>query len=81
MYLYENLLTTDLTCKSFPGPGAEDRVLMNPMTEYINKDEEHIHVMFDQFKRTHNKKYKNEIQHENRKNIFRQNVRYILKLI
>lgn len=66
-----------LTCGAFPGPGdAEHRILMNPMKEYIDHDESQIDAKFEKFKKKHDKKYKNQVEHERRKHYFRQNVRY-----
>ncbi|KAK2151582.1 hypothetical protein LSH36_358g01013 [Paralvinella palmiformis] len=67
-----------LTCGAFPGPGdAEHRILMNPMKEYIDHDESQIDAKFEKFKKKHDKKYKNQVEHERRKHYFRQNVRFI----
>ncbi|XP_013395242.2 cathepsin L1-like [Lingula anatina] len=67
-----------MACTGFPGPGAaEGRAIMNPMAEYINNDDNHIHEMFEHFKTTHKKDYKTIHEHETRKMYFRKNVRFI----
>ncbi|XP_074642740.1 digestive cysteine proteinase 1-like [Tubulanus polymorphus] len=65
------------SCGGFPGPGAEHRVLMNPMQEYIHNYDGHIHHMFENFKMTHKRRYNNTVEHASRKHYFRQNVRFI----
>ncbi|XP_050402314.1 digestive cysteine proteinase 1 [Patella vulgata] len=67
----------NLTCGGFPGPGAEKKVRMNPMSEYVNHFDQHVDEMFESYKKTHDKKYKDIKEHEERKHVFRQNVRYI----
>lgn len=66
-----------LTCGGFPGPGSkkERRVLFNPISEYINHDDEHVDHLFNMFKRKHRKQYLNRHEHEQKKHIFRQNLR------
>lgn len=66
-----------MSCRSFPGPGTRHQDTMNPMREYINNEDDHIHQKFEKFKKTHNKVYGDDQEHERRKNIFRQNHRYI----
>ncbi|XP_064624536.1 digestive cysteine proteinase 2-like [Lineus longissimus] len=67
-----------MTCGGFPGPGAaEHRILQNPISEYVNNNNEHIEEMFDGFKRMHKPQYKNETEHNHRKDIFTQNIRFI----
>ncbi|XP_067948053.1 digestive cysteine proteinase 2-like [Watersipora subatra] len=66
------------TCDGFPGPGnAESRILLNPMREYINRDDSHHQEMFGKFKKLHNKDYSDATEHSRREAIFRQNVRFI----
>ena len=68
----------DLTCGPFPGPGSsEHKVVRNPMMEYINNHDAHVVEMFDQFKNTHKKSYQHDLEHSQRMNNFRQNLRYI----
>ena len=75
----EHLLIADFTCGDFPGPGnAESKVLVNPMSEYIQGRDEHVHEMFDKFRKKHNKKYNDENEAEKRKMIFRDNIRFVV---
>ncbi|KAL7020881.1 hypothetical protein ACKWTF_011664 [Chironomus riparius] len=65
-------------CQSFPGPGNKHFATMNPMMEFIHpRNEEHVDDEFERFKRKHDKDYETHHEHENRKNIFRQNLRFI----
>lgn len=65
-------------CQSFPGPGNSHYATMNPMKEFVYPhSEEHIEEEFDRFKNKHRKDYETSQEHENRKNIFRQNLRFI----
>jgi hypothetical protein len=65
-------------CGSFPGPGDSTRgIRMNPMMEFINNFDDHIDEMFNDFKITHKKEYKDFNEHTTRQHIFRQNVRFI----
>ncbi|XP_059155081.1 digestive cysteine proteinase 1-like [Physella acuta] len=66
----------NLTCTSFPGPGAEHHIMMNPIREYVHHHDKHVHEAFEHFKRAHNKVYKDD-EHDTRKHIFRQNLRFI----
>ena len=64
-------------CQSFPGPGNSHYATMNPMKEFVYPHaEEHVEEEFDRYKKKHSKDY-NYFEHENRKNIFRQNLRFI----
>lgn len=64
------------SCISFPGPGHY--ATLNPMKEFVYPHAtEHVEHEFDRFKNKHNKKYVTDNEHENRKNIFRQNLRFI----
>ena len=63
-----------MKCGDFPGPGLS-KVLANPMMEFINNDESHLHPQFDQFKKKHDKKYETQIEHKERLHLFRQNSR------
>ncbi|XP_030566502.1 digestive cysteine proteinase 1 [Drosophila novamexicana] len=66
-----------LTCTGFPGPGTGHFATFNPMQEFISGSDEHVDKAFHHFKRKHGVDYRNEKEHEHRKNIFRQNLRYI----
>ncbi|KAJ9581501.1 hypothetical protein L9F63_023327, partial [Diploptera punctata] len=70
-------LSPNVTCSSFPGPGDKHIVTFNPMSEFINNIDHHVESEFDIFKRRHNKQYEDLIEHGKRKEIFRQNLRFI----
>lgn len=64
------------SCISFPGPGHY--ATLNPMKEFVYPHAgEHVDHEFDRFKGKHGKNYESDHEHENRKNVFRQNLRYI----
>ncbi|KAI4482319.1 hypothetical protein M0804_008870 [Polistes exclamans] len=65
------------TCVSFPGPGDNHIYTFNPMKEFIHNYDEHVNVAFKKFKKTHQKYYRNETEHTGRKELFRQNMRFI----
>lgn len=65
------------TCVSFPGPGDNHIYTFNPMKEFIHNYDEHVNVAFKKFKKNHQKYYKNETEHAKRKELFRQNMRFI----
>ncbi|XP_034942712.1 digestive cysteine proteinase 1 [Chelonus insularis] len=67
----------NMTCTSFPGPGIKHLITFNPMREFINNDDRHVEVEFDHFKKNHNVKYPVGKEEHARKEIFRQNLRYI----
>lgn len=46
------------------------------MREFIHNYENHLDEAFDTFKKTHQKDYKNGLDHMYRKDLFRQNIRY-----
>jgi len=69
-------LLLDLKCECFPGPGIDHLYDFNPMMEFINNYGEYLDSTFEEFKRKHNKNYPNDtIEHFDRKNNFRQNLR------
>ena len=49
----------------------------NPMAEFMHENFEDTEVedMFEEFKKTHNKSYDDLTEHEQRKHIFRHNMR------
>lgn len=47
------------------------------MREFIHNYEDHLHEAFEKFKKIHNKNYKDDLTHIYRKDLFRQNMRYI----
>jgi hypothetical protein len=66
----------DLNCESFPGPGVDHIYNFNPMMEFINNYGGHVDSAFEKYQRLHNRTYTNgTIEHFNRKNYFRQNLR------
>lgn len=63
-------------CVGFPGPGHY--ATLNPMKEFIHpQSNEHTENEFMRFKNKHKKNYDNDNEHEKRRNIFRQNLRFI----
>ncbi|KAK9890966.1 hypothetical protein WA026_013304 [Henosepilachna vigintioctopunctata] len=66
------------TCTSFPGPGDKHIYTFNPMKEFVYpQTESHVDFEFGKFKHKHGKNYENETEHALRKDIFRQNIRFI----
>lgn len=69
--------TTD-PCIGFPGPGSGHYATFNPMQEFIHpRSEEHLDNEFTRFKYKHGKSYHNDKEHDIRRDIFRQNLRFI----
>lgn len=68
----------DATCVSFPGPGENHIYTFNPMREFIHNHEDHLNEAFDRFKKVHNRHYNSHLNHTYRKDLFRQNIRYLL---
>ncbi|XP_056636240.1 digestive cysteine proteinase 2-like [Diorhabda sublineata] len=65
-------------CRSFPGPGNQHSHNINPMSEFIRPEKsEHVDHHFNEFIRAHNKQYSDVNEHVMRKDIFRQNFRFI----
>ncbi len=50
----------------------------NPMREFIEPDDSHADSAFDVFKNKHNKSYDDEQEHNQRKNIFTNNLRFTI---
>lgn len=72
------ILFADMTCSSFPGPGDKHIYTFNPMAEFIHPIETgHVDFEFNKFMRKHRKQYSNERELNLRKEIFRQNIRFI----
>ncbi|XP_059155054.1 digestive cysteine proteinase 1-like [Physella acuta] len=67
----------NLTCTPLYNTCAEQHIMMNPIREYIHNYDDHVHEAFERFKKTHNKVYKDDEEHETRKQIFRKNLRFI----
>jgi C1A family cysteine protease len=71
-------LDSNMTCSAFPGPGDKHIYTFNPMAEFVHPAKtSHVDYEFNKFTRKHRKQYKNETDHALRKEIFRQNVRFI----
>lgn len=64
-------------CHGFPGPGVDHIYTFNPMREFAHDHTKHVDDTFDSFIRHHKKGYKNATEQEQRKDIFRQNMRFI----
>lgn len=63
-------------CISFPGPGH--MTTFNPISEFVHPHiTSHIDDEFERFKGKHSRYYESENEHEHRKNLFRQNLRFI----
>ena len=67
----------NLTCVSFPGPGDKHIYTFNPMREFVHNYDAHVNEAFEDFKKTHKKEYANGVDHTMRKEVFRQNLRFI----
>ncbi|XP_077283318.1 C1 family peptidase 26-29-p [Arctopsyche grandis] len=68
----------NMTCVGFPGPGAQHIYTFNPMMEFVHPvNNEHVEHEFNRFMKKHKKTYGNTVEHSKRKNLFRQNMRYI----
>ncbi|XP_038650967.1 digestive cysteine proteinase 1-like isoform X1 [Scyliorhinus canicula] len=80
-YVDPNVFTVfeGLSCESFPGNGAEHRILANPIQDFIdNSMDNRTHNMFQEYKKQFNRDYeKDEKEHEIRKATFTHNMRYI----
>lgn len=70
------LTFADETCRRFPGPGAEHLALHSPMAEFMNGHDAHMHSAFDKFREDHSRDYGHHTEHERRRDIFRQNLRF-----
>ena len=72
------LIVSDVgACHSFPGPGVDHIYTFNPMREFVHGHTKHVDENFDSFREHHKKEYKDVTEHEHRRNIFRQNMRWI----
>ncbi|XP_003494144.1 digestive cysteine proteinase 1 [Bombus impatiens] len=70
-------VTTNMTCVGFPGPGDKHVYTFNPMREFVHNYDTHVNEAFEDFKKTHNKEYVNHVDQLMRKEVFRQNLRFI----
>lgn len=67
-----------LKCKSFPGPGVENHIVMNPLQEIIHPERgDRYHQLFDEYKKSYGKEYQDAKEHVERLTRFRHNVRFI----
>lgn len=68
----------DMPCIGFPGPGKGHYATFNPMQEFIHPtSNEHLEHEFKRFKGKHQRVYDNLTEHDYRKDVFRQNLRFI----
>ena len=66
------------TCSGFPGPGLKDHTYtFNPMAEFVHGRSSHVDEAFNEFIETHKKEYSHDAERDAKKDIFRQNMRYI----
>lgn len=71
-------ISDNLTCSAFPGPGNKHIYTFNPMAEFIKPEEQgHLDFEFDKFTRKHGKTYNGTLESTLRKEIFKQNIRFI----
>ena len=54
---------------------------MNPMREFIHRDNSHVHLHFENFQEKHGKEYKDHIEKSLRKKLFHQNLRFVEKKV
>ncbi|KAK4885932.1 hypothetical protein RN001_002203 [Aquatica leii] len=67
-----------MPCSAFPGPGDRHIYTFNPMKEFIHPTTtSHVEFEFRKFKVKHGKGYTNDIEETKRKDVFRQNLRFI----
>ena len=68
-----------MKCHGFPGPGVQDEHIytMNPAKEFIDGHFNHVDTTFSDWQTHHNKQYADEKEMHRRKDIYRQNMRYI----
>lgn len=71
-------IESDLTCSGFPGPGDRHIATFNPMAEFIKPETtSHVDFEFNKFIQKHRKSYGFPHETHLRKEVFRQNLRYI----
>ena len=68
-----------IKCHGFPGPGvkAEHIYTMNPAKEYIEGHTDHVDATFFDWMSLHRKQYEDHKEASIRKDVYRQNMRYI----
>ena len=79
LFIYFIYFILGMTCTGFPGPGSMSSLLANPMQEFIEPNgQERVHEMFEHFLLKFPKRYANTVdrkEHNQRRDIFRQNLR------
>ncbi|KAL1501117.1 hypothetical protein ABEB36_006503 [Hypothenemus hampei] len=71
-------IPSNLTCSAFPGPGDKHIYTFNPMAEFIKPEHTgHVDFEFDKFTKKHRKNYVGHEETALRKEVFRQNLRFI----
>ncbi|KAF5280129.1 hypothetical protein FQA39_LY18131 [Lamprigera yunnana] len=71
-------VTEGLPCSAFPGPGDRHIYTFNPMKEFIHPTiTSHVEFEFVKFKAKHSKQYTTVYEEAKRKEVFRQNIRFI----
>ncbi|KAF6215755.1 hypothetical protein GE061_000088 [Apolygus lucorum] len=70
-------IDANMTCTSFPGPGIKSVASFNPIKEFVHNYDEHIEDSWNEFKKTHKKEYKGQIEHHKRRAVFRDNHRFV----
>lgn len=68
-----------MKCHGFPGPGVEaDHIYtMNPAKEFIEGHTDHVDATFSNWMTLHSKLYQDDKEAIIRKDVYRQNMRYI----
>ena len=68
-----------IKCHGFPGPGdgSDHTYTMNPAKEFIEGHTDHVDKSFASWTQHNGKQYKNEQEALNRKDVYRQNMRFI----
>jgi len=70
----------NMDCHGFPGPGSDASssiYTFNPMREFVEGHTDHVDASFNEFVSRHDRSYRDNKDMEARKDIFRQNMRFI----
>ncbi|XP_030644895.1 digestive cysteine proteinase 1 [Chanos chanos] len=71
-------LPDGMSCGPFPGPGAEHRLLANPIQDLLHTSPVgHAHRLFGHFKEKYERRYDSEREHEEREHTFVHNIRFV----
>uniref|UniRef100_A0A3Q2PP17 Zgc:123103 n=1 Tax=Fundulus heteroclitus TaxID=8078 RepID=A0A3Q2PP17_FUNHE len=71
-------LPEGMSCGGFPGPGVEHHLLANPMKELIHTSASgRSQKMFLHFKEKFQRRYSDDMEHEEREHAFLHNLRYV----